>query len=377
MSHFSVLVIGDNPENQLAPFDENLENTFVDKTEEYLEEYNEKKVQEFYCSSNSSWGMQITKELFDFITNGVVGAMRRYTVTRQGIMSYLELYKKYRGYYTLEDGKRCEGGAWFEVTEVISTEHPDHNICFTGIVTIRIIEPPKKIPLKEKYPNYNDYLQDWHGISPDKQGYWINENAKWDWYSLGGRWTGYFKLKPNAAGDIGEPGAFGNAARVGYVDSALKGAIDFEGMKMDAMEEARERYQEVLSMFNGNIPKLERTWDDILADESIEGIDNKRDLYHSQPSKVRALEVARAHEEHFFDLEEFQCTEDEYAESISARVITPFAVVKDGKWYQKGEMGWFGITHDEKDQGVWVEEVQKLLDSLADDTALHLYDCHI
>jgi len=52
-----------------------------------------------------------------------------------------------------------------------------------------------------------------------------NPQSKWDWWALGGRWTGFYKLKDGATkGILGEPGAFGNIAEAG-VDVARKGDI--------------------------------------------------------------------------------------------------------------------------------------------------------
>lgn len=57
--------------------------------------------------------------------------------------------------------------------------------------------------------------------------------------------------------------------------------------------------------------------------------------------------------------------------------ISVFAVVKDGKWYERGKMGWFAVVSDEKDKDAWSEEVKQLLASLPPDTLLTMYDCHI
>lgn len=54
-----------------------------------------------------------------------------------------------------------------------------------------------------------------------------------------------------------------------------------------------------------------------------------------------------------------------------------FAVVHNGEWYEKAKMGWWGITHDEKDEDVWQKQIIDILDSLADDAELTLVDCHI
>lgn len=54
-----------------------------------------------------------------------------------------------------------------------------------------------------------------------------------------------------------------------------------------------------------------------------------------------------------------------------------FAVLKNGKWYEKGNMGWFGIVVDAKNDDQWQEEFQSLLADLPDDTLLSVYDVHI
>ena len=57
--------------------------------------------------------------------------------------------------------------------------------------------------------------------------------------------------------------------------------------------------------------------------------------------------------------------------------LKTFAVLMDGKWYERGEMGWFGVVHDEKDENKWDDELERLLISIPDETLLSVYDCHI
>lgn len=48
-------------------------------------------------------------------------------------------------------------------------------------------------PSKEKYPTLKDFAAEYYGYTKraGKYGYSHNPNAKWDWYSDGGRWDGY------------------------------------------------------------------------------------------------------------------------------------------------------------------------------------------
>jgi hypothetical protein len=56
---------------------------------------------------------------------------------------------------------------------------------------------------------------------------------------------------------------------------------------------------------------------------------------------------------------------------------TPYALVTpEGRWCQHGEMGWFGMSSDEKDEAEWDTEVIEVLKKYPDAQAV-LVDCHI
>lgn len=57
--------------------------------------------------------------------------------------------------------------------------------------------------------------------------------------------------------------------------------------------------------------------------------------------------------------------------------IVCFALIKDGVWYERGQMGWWGIVTDGKEQDAWDEEFKKLIKNTPDDTLISIYDCHI
>ena len=61
---------------------------------------------------------------------------------------------------------------------------------------------------------------------------------------------------------------------------------------------------------------------------------------------------------------------------ISWTCIT-FAIVKDGEWFERGEMGWWGVVTNESDRSEWCAKYNELLNGLSDDTLLTLVDCHI
>ena len=59
-------------------------------------------------------------------------------------------------------------------------------------------------PSKAKYPTINDYAKDYCGYRKinGRFGYMSNPNAKYDWYSEGGRWSGYLCNKEGRTTDI-------------------------------------------------------------------------------------------------------------------------------------------------------------------------------
>lgn len=198
MSHFTVLVIGDDPEDQLAPYSEDIR----------VNEYDRGPVGE--------------EELRQFV-------------------EYYESGGDAKKLYA-ERGEDWNGGRW------------------------RVAEDGE-------FHEYSTY----------------NPISKWDWYRLGGWWTGFFKLKEGAFGRLGERGIFTDDPKAGWVDQTLKRCIDFD-----------EKYD-----------------------------------------------------------------------------YRTFAVVKDGKWYERGEMGWWALVSNEKSEEDWDREFKALLESVPDDTLLSLYDCHI
>lgn len=203
--------------------------------------------------------------------------------------------------------------------ECVKNEYPDQN---------------------HQYENLEEFADEYHGIDKlegsELWGRWTNPNSKWDWYSIGGRWTGFFKIKDNTKypDDIctGRPGIMTVPAKYNYADSIRICDIDFDGMKIDS------------------IKKYEKYWNEY--QEKISNGD--KSAYF------------------IYGVKDGQ-TKEEYIDLNSN--FSTFAVIKDGYWYEKGEMGWWSITLNEKDD--WQEQFNLLIKSLPEDTLLTVVDCHI
>ena len=102
---------------------------------------------------------------------------------------------------------------------------------------------------------YAEYGEEWdnNSLKKDENGVWCefstyNPLSQWDWYIVGGRWSGFFKMKPEAVVILGEPGVFDNKAEVGHGDVAMKKDIDFEGMRNDAGIKAGNLYDTIIAI---------------------------------------------------------------------------------------------------------------------------------
>lgn len=247
---------------------------------------------------------------------------------------------------------------------------------------------------------YEEYGEEWNNNAwrKDDEGVWCrystyNPDSKWDWYSIGGRWSGEFITKvfdeDHESIEIGQSGLLHSGVGI---DSTIKGNIDFKGIREEAYKEAYERYKFVESCFTNGIPKIEYTWDDILNDKVLGDnnepmtIEAKRNFYHGQKGKEEWSKTIGSYRDKdkntydklvWLDIEDYQCTAEEFAQRAADNAFIPFAVVKDGEWYERGKMGWWAIVTDEKDKDEWTSFVNKMIDDADDETLFTFVDCHI
>lgn len=221
--------------------------------------------------------------------------------------------------------------------------------------------------------NSNSYRKDEDGIWREYTTY--NPDAKWDWYQLGGRWSGSFRLKPGKEGVTGESGVFDNETGI---DQAFKKDIDFESIYQEAREEALKHYREVVEACGGSIPKLE-----IAAPDRRTDLPDDADYkalwaeYHAQES-VKLFQEKLSNRPFGPELDDYQCTEEEYVQNAENAAISTFAYVLNGAWYQRGQMGWFACVRDTSmSQVEWNKHMREMVDALPGDTLISIYDCHI
>ena len=221
----------------------------------------------------------------------------------------------------------------------------------------------------------------------------FNPVAKWDWYAVGGRWAGYFKLKKKAKGIAvkGEPGLMGASGEFD-ADIVRKGDVDVEAMRGERGHQANKIWNRAQAVF-GDLPEM-RSWEDVLGDYLDEKGDiSDEDLKFAREEYGGQLRVKAVNEHNercrvegrrddeigvWGELADFQAPLTEYVQEARDATLATFAYVRDGEWYAPGKMGWFGMSDDTRagKKRFW-REFNEMFDALPDDTLLTLVDAHI
>ncbi len=162
-------------------------------------------------------------------------------------------------------------------------------------------------------------IHKYYGGGIDKDGlYWLNNpNAKWDWWVEGGRWDGWLVKK--------------NGERC---NRCLVKEVDFEGMKRAEIEDHSKYYDK----------------------EITEAKEQKREPF-------------------FWGFEDTP-TKEEWMAKFKPW-ICPYAVLHEGEWMEKGEMGWWGIDNPHCADEEWDEKFQEFIKELDPETEIAIVDCHI
>lgn len=224
-----------------------------------------------------------------------------------------------------------------------------------------------------------------------------NPESKWDWYSIGGRWSGYFPIRGDLTVEASRLLITGRRSWTNQgetpdpwaCDGGPKGLLDLDALRDKKGAEAAKRYdlyQEIVEDLPEALP-----WrvfaDDAAAQAALTTgrgeitavWDEARRLYNEQ-ERVRRT---KQHDEFkwSFDctVEEFSVGREFYIEKARNEAVPGYALVTTtGEWVAPGEMGWFGMSSESKeDMAMFKAKVNGYIDGLSDDTLLIAVDLHI
>lgn len=233
-------------------------------------------------------------------------------------------------------------------------------------------------------------IKEYHGYKL-KDGKWFdrtNPNAQWDWWVVGGRWSGLLKAKPGAEASKGEKGLMGSQYSEKGVDVCRVGDLDVKGMRDEAINRIRQRYENAHAKYQKNNPDTSFEQYNSLVKRMGESLEALRAKYEAA-GKPDAFAKFIDDQKEAGDMDAifFRTTEIDdwdgitYGKTVDDKIaavtpLTTHAVLMDGKWYERGEMGWWGHINDDKGKQ-WEEEFEKLFNSLPADKWLTVVDCHI
>lgn len=231
----------------------------------------------------------------------------------------------------------------------------------------------------ERYPDEGDPLY----VAEDGRAYTMstyNPDSKWDYWRIGGRWSGYFPYRDGHARLVIKAGGGWDSPDIQprHCDGGPKGALDLAALREEKAAEARKLYagwQELVRDTPDALPWS--AFADNISPEHGYTIDQAREEYHSQP-RIQAIKGSDF--SHYDDpVTEFGKPEALYVETQRARAVPGYAVVTlDGRWMSPGKMGWFGMSSDGPGDriGYW-EAANAYIDALEDSAHLIALDCHI
>ena len=151
-----------------------------------------------------------------------------------------------------------------------------------------------------------------------------NPASKWDWWTIGGRWSGLLKMKDGTT-----------------ADSARIADIDFSPRKA--------QYKACL-----------RFWD-VVVDHQPAGPDEN---YFS------------IYTEDYF--RQYYVDRETYARHMT-QFSTYAVVLPTGEWVQKGQMGWWGVSSETPDEAkAWEDNyMERFIEGQDPELVLTVVDCHI
>lgn len=211
-------------------------------------------------------------------------------------------------------------------------------------------------------------------------------NPKFCFHLIGGMDRGYFKLKDPSKLPKYFPKDFRLTVKDGWSDFARKDNIDIEGMKKVYIEESLKVYEDVLNAINewinektiNGISPTPRSFKYYL---NFVGTKYKSELearitYNTVETYIHKLSNL-GYLFHYTDPVEhyWNKTREEFVKEREKDFMVPYAFIKGEEWNAFGEMGWGGISCNEKDPEVYYKEFWDAFNSLPNNTSIYVFNC--
>jgi hypothetical protein len=218
---------------------------------------------------------------------------------------------------------------------------------------------------------------------PSEDGTGIIKGARWDWWKIGGRWTGYFTCTPSALGSkkliYGSPGLMTEMNSDPYrCDGGPRKLLDFEAQRDRAAADALVEYDQFHAIAR-EFPDS-KPWSyffNLTRQEGLD-IDAARKLYREQPL-IGALRERNLHYGLECPLDTFSASREEHERMARLEAVPGYALLTlDGVWREPGKMGWFGMSSETKDEMIAFKKMaNEYLENLPGKAVIVAVDVHI
>ena len=208
---------------------------------------------------------------------------------------------------------------------------------------------------KLKYKTIENFAEEWFGykLVDGAFGHTANPNAQWDWYQLGGRWTGSLKVKRNSfAMSSMEPTTGLTFGELGVLHQIYK----HNPKKFAVVVKKYKGKTDVITNFIVEVYGTLLT--STLANHKI----GSEGVFGTQAKQGFADSCLKG---------------DVDWEAEEMKDFSTFAVLLNGEWIERGTMGWWGIVSDEKNTDTWDAEFKAILAKVPDNEIISVFDCHI
>lgn len=198
------------------------------------------------------------------------------------------------------------------------------------------------------------------------------------------------RVKEGAVAAKGRPGLMGSQTSEEGVDICRAGDLDLDTMlrlaqeirarSWDGAEQAYDKTEASNPSGRTLVQSLARYKDildafrNALADPESGVTGHLRSLIdENEEAKDLQNRLAQLYWDYGID----ETSGDRETYIAAATAFSTYAVVKDGQWYEKGKMGWWGVASDEVSEAEWQAKFTELLRDLPPEKVLTVVDCHI
>jgi hypothetical protein len=197
-----------------------------------------------------------------------------------------------------------------------------------------------------------------------------NPRSKWDWWQVGGRYRNRLLTKGGL-----------------FVDSAQKRELSISELRETKRNEALAKRAAIVRAINDEDAVASyRTWEQM--HDSLDNVDIRRDRFWAQTAtvKYKASLDPKSEEASWFNFDGGTMldrylgkNEEQVAAQAAAEAWAGWGLLNsEGHWYERGKMGWFGMSDATGGTTLgYLEVANAIIDSADDDMIFTMTDCHI